>query len=438
VARAFAINRDGAAPAAPRLRPAVRTASSPTLSAVEDEGRYPATAADAAALQALDEAAEADAELLRDWSLDAWTLSDDEVQRLLMATLHSMGLLRRFKLAPAALASFIASVAAHMNGASRLPRGRAFFFASHALLADNAFHNFRHVFMVTHASALLVVQGGLRARTLTDLDVLALLLAALCHDLEHPGLTNRYHVATRHPLALRYHDTSVLENHHACCGFTLLERSGLLAHLAPADHAELRKTLVEAVKLTDMSLHGELLARVTARVASQREAAAADAQPPDASRPRRSSTTPGAALAPAGGFRRDSVEDRRLLVSFLLHCADLCNPLLPFALSRRIAGELEAEFAKQAALERAAGLQVSVMLSTDTASKARNELGFIKAVVTPLYRTLADVSPPLRACLALIDANCAQWEALNTRSQPDTAPARRRADELLADVRTSA
>ena len=276
--------------------------------------------------------------------------------------------------------------------------------------------------MVTHASALLVMQSGLRARTLTDLDCLALLLSALCHDLEHPGLTNSYHVATRSPLALRYHDSSVLENHHACCAFTLLERSGLLAHLAPAEHAELRKTIVEAVLATDMSVHGDLLVRMTARVVALHEATAdaaaaapagaADAQQGEGSRARRTSTATAGASAPTAAFRRDCLEDRRLLVSYLLHCADLCNPLLPFALSRRIAGELETEFANQAAMERAAGLPVSVMLSLDTPSKARNEIGFIKAVVKPLYRTLADLSPALRACLALIDANCAQWEAL--------------------------
>ena len=226
-------------------------------------------------------------------------------------------------------------------------------------------------------------------------------------------------MATRSPLALRYHDCSVLENHHACCAFTLLERSGLLAHLAPAEHAELRKTIVDAVLATDMSVHGDLLARMTARVAALREAAAAaaapagaaDAQLADASRVRRTSTTTPGGM-PSAAFRRDCLEDRRLLVSYLLHCADLCNPLLPFALSRRIAGELETEFANQAAMERAAGLPVSVMLSPDAPSKARNEIGFIKAVVAPLYRPLADVAPALHACLALIDANCAQWEAL--------------------------
>ena len=56
------------------------------------------------------------------------------------------------------------------------------------------------MFNVTHASALLVTQSGLRARVLTDLDVLALLLSALCHDLEHPGLTNGFLSRAQHPL----------------------------------------------------------------------------------------------------------------------------------------------------------------------------------------------------------------------------------------------
>jgi hypothetical protein len=49
-------------------------------------------------------------------------------------------------------------------------------------------------------------------------------------------------------------------------------------------------------------------------------------------------------------------------------------------------------------------------------AKAQNEVGFIKAVVAPLYKTLADVCPPLRLCCALIDANKAQWEEVIARA----------------------
>jgi hypothetical protein len=106
--------------------------------------------------------------------------------------------------------------------------------------------------MVTHVSFLLLLHSGLRAaRVLTDLDALSLLLAAMCHDLEHPGLTNAYQVKTRSPLALRYHDSSVLENHHACVGFTLLERAGLLVRLSGGEYGEVRKSFVAAILATD-------------------------------------------------------------------------------------------------------------------------------------------------------------------------------------------
>jgi hypothetical protein len=46
--------------------------------------------------------------------------------------------------------------------------------------------------MVTHTSWLFLADGPLRRRQLQEVDWLALLLAAICHDLEHPGTTNAY------------------------------------------------------------------------------------------------------------------------------------------------------------------------------------------------------------------------------------------------------
>jgi hypothetical protein len=42
-----------------------------------------------------------------------------------------------------------------------------------------------------------------------EIDCLALLLASICHDLEHPGTTNAFQVNTGSALALRYNDASV-------------------------------------------------------------------------------------------------------------------------------------------------------------------------------------------------------------------------------------
>jgi len=51
----------------------------------------------------------------------------------------------------------------------------------------------------------------------------ALLISAIGHDLNHPGVTNAYLVNSKHSLALRYNDISVLENYHASTLFQILE-----------------------------------------------------------------------------------------------------------------------------------------------------------------------------------------------------------------------
>lgn len=158
----------------------------------------------------------------------------------------------------------------------------------------------------------------------------------------------------------------MLESHHAACGWAVLVRSRLLAPLPTAEVRALRRAMVGAILATDMSTHKTLLAGVEARLAT----------PADATGVRVSGEDEDGGAMHAGSFSRDSAEDRQLLVSFLLHCADLCNPLLPPALSQRIADDLGREFSAQATLERRAGLPVTVMLADGDASKAKvRELG---------------------------------------------------------------
>jgi hypothetical protein len=419
VRRAFAVNRDAAvrtvdAALPPRRVPSlsrmstIRVSSfrknsldvdSPLIGANDDidpagdAPAYPANAEDAAMLAELDASAEADRATLLNWALDPAVLSDSELQRLTAAMFHALGLLRAFSLSPVDLSNFIADVAAHMN--------------------DVPFHHFRHAFAVTHIAWLFLAESAtLRTRLLTEADWLTLLLSALCHDLEHPGTTNAFQVNTQSALAVRYNDASVLESHHSACGWAALQRAHLLAPMPSDDARALRRSMVAAILATDMSAHKTLLAGVETRLATQPDG-------PDAVRVSGDSEEVGSPLA--GSFSRDSAEDRQLLVSFLLHCADLCNPLLPPQLSRRIADDLGREFAAQAERERAAGMPVTVMLASDDVAKAKLEIGFIDYVVRPLYATLARVSPGMGAyCLTRIDANRAAWAALAKSGAPST------------------
>ncbi len=220
---------------------------------------------------------------------------------------------------------------------------------------------------MTHAAWLFLADSSLRQRALADLDCLALLLAALCHDLEHPGTTNAFQVNTQSALAVRYNDASVRENHHAACAWGVLARARLLAPLRAEEARALRRTMLAAILATDMSAHQTLLASVEASLVAASAPAGADPATDAARR-----AQPG-----AFAFDRDSAEDRQLLVCFLLHCADLCNPLFAPQLSRRVAADLGREFAAQAAAERRAGMAVTVMLADDDAGAARLEIGFL-------------------------------------------------------------
>ena len=111
--------------------------------------------------------------------------------------------------------------------------------------------------MLEHAHGVHVLHGayvmlrggvGEQAEPLTQLQTFALLVAAMCHDLEHPGVTNAFLVKSRAPLATRYNDKSVLENHHAATTFEVLAAPGcgLLEHLSAAEALEARELIISA------------------------------------------------------------------------------------------------------------------------------------------------------------------------------------------------
>lgn len=188
-------------------------------------------------------------------------------------------------------------------------------------------------------------------------------------------------------LSVLYNDQSVLENHHCSCCFAAVERSGVLASLSPPDFKLFRSLVVAAILGTDMSSHKELVARTRLRT----DAAAGD-------------SPEGAAC-----FSRE-LDDRTLAVAYILHCSDLCCPLLPPAISRRIACALAEEFEGQAALERAKALPITVCLAPDMRSKAQLEIGFADHVVVPLFKTFSRLAPGVGSeCLARIAANRAAW-----------------------------
>jgi hypothetical protein len=94
----------------------------------------------------------------------------------------------------------------------------------------------------------------------TTLELHAALIAAFSHDVGHPGVTNRFLIATTDRLAYRYNDKSVLENMHSSIVFkTMLEpENDLLIGHEGEEWMEARRIIVEMILDTDMARHFDI------------------------------------------------------------------------------------------------------------------------------------------------------------------------------------
>jgi hypothetical protein len=152
----------------------------------------------------------------------------------------------------------------------------------------NPYHNWHHGFSVLHASSLMLRSGVMQLLKLTD--VLALFIAAIGHDVGHPGTNNDFQVHSRSDFAISYNDHSVLENFHASTTFRILRlpQCNLLKDMSSQTHAGIRETIIKAILSTDISVHFKMVASLKQKYLDAAQKVAAGA-------------TEAHQLAPAGG-----------------------------------------------------------------------------------------------------------------------------------------
>lgn len=95
----------------------------------------------------------------------------------------------------------------------------------------------------------------------SDVDTLSLLVAALCHDVEHDGFNNRYHVITKSPICQMYGEEHVQENFHAAQTVKLLDISDydfLSGKFTLSEIKIIKKRIVESILFTDMATMKQL------------------------------------------------------------------------------------------------------------------------------------------------------------------------------------
>ena len=257
-----------------------------------------------------------------------------------------------------------------------------FFLKVEKTYLDNPYHNACHAADVCHSFFYFLETANL-LKKLSEIDMTACIIGALGHDIGHPGLTNRYLVNSKHKLAMRYNDSSVLENMHIAQLFKVMREPGrnLLEDLEKEDWTSLRKLLIELILHTDMSKHFETL----------------------------------------GNFRTwaqansliETFDDKVMVLSMGLKCADIGHAAKSTELHMKWTELICEEFFHQGDLEKADGQPVSIYCDRATTDVAKSQAGFLKNICVPLYEawtgflSCGEISDK---CMGQLNSNMIMWE----------------------------
>ena len=280
---------------------------------------------------------------LRNWNLDIWSLGD--LFPHIASILRDCNLMLTFNIHTVTLTNFLTEI-------RRLYDQRG-----------NPFHNFYHGFNVFHSSYYLLTST--KAHSLcTAEDILAVLIASLCHDVDHTGRTNSFEVSKGSTLALLYHDTSVLEQHHAAIVFFTLQQDtcNIFKSLPKSTYLAIRKVIISSILATDMSKHYSIIAKMNERFQNL-------------------------VSSPLGSQEGD----KTALLDLIVHCSDLSHPTKSFDTCLSWSLLVRQEFISQTKEEAALGLPVTAYMKDleDTKSYLKNEVSFATFVVKPLWECLS-------------------------------------------------
>lgn len=256
---------------------------------------------------------------------------------------------------------------------------------------DNPFHNWYHGFSVLHFAYLAIRNLSNAGSYLTQQDVLALLVASMCHDVDHPGWTNSYEINTGSELALVHNDISVLESHHAYTTFTVLRMASanIFVNLRRDTFRSVKTAIVGAILATDMSHHFDEIRRLDAREVDS-------------------------------PYNSKVEADRQHVINVLVHSADLSGQVFPTAVAKVWEERIAREFETQAVREKSQGLPVAPFMVglSDPVVRAQAQVNFIDFVLVPWWRSVVRIFPGMRHCFEQLMVNRKYYHGFVTGGKP--------------------
>ena len=199
-----------------------------------------------------------------------------------------------------------------------------------------------------------------KIENISEIDIVSLIISALCHDVGHPGLTNKFMINSKNELSIIYNDTSVLENFHCAKTFQLLENDeiNIFSNFSNEDYLLLRKKMIGEILSTDIALHFKI-------VNEYKE------------------------------YKNNKNKDNNLeqyQLNFITHIADLFHNYKKFEISLKWVELLSNEFWNQGDREKELGLSISFLCDREDVDVPKSQIGFINKFTIPPMEEFVDAN----------------------------------------------
>jgi len=237
------------------------------------------------------------------------------------------------------------------------------------------------------------------------IDLLSIIIAALGHDIGHPGLTNTFQINSSSDMAITYNDSSCLENFHLCTLFKTIRKDeyNIFEKLSPQDYKNIRKKMISEILATDMAIHGKVLNNIRSKIP---EYLLTNEKENNKNKIKKFE------LITDINNEQTTNEEKQALFDYFIHSADLGHNTKIFNISLRWVKLLSEEFWLQGDKERKMNLNISFLCDRDTTIVPKSQVGFIGGFIIPTYNFLVIMFPTLSYTIENAKDNLNKWQKL--------------------------
>jgi len=274
--------------------------------------------------------------------------------------------------------------------------------AAEAQYLPNPFHNFAHAVDVLHYVARIMRMIS-SEDFLNELEQFSLLVAAVGHDIGHPGVNNGFLSEVGHELALQYNDHAPLENMHCAklYGIATVKDTDVFQAMTKEQYKEARRFIIESILHTDMMVHMAMVKELTMLWEVNTEVFN-----------KRKDPAQGIMVQLAEADIFNEGETKLLTMECILHSADVSNPCRTWECSQAWAWCVLEEFFAQGDQEKMLGVPVQFLNDRDKLNKPNSQIGFLEFMIAPFFAAQVRLWPALCEFGDNLSGNIANWEQM--------------------------